>query len=110
MNTATRALVAFFAPVLVVGTAVAATSASASAAPGTVEATPASVCGALPHGDFADYDDGKLGLLLRGHRRDERGLPRGRLCRHDPRSTAFPANGVVTSPSTTFYCVPALIN
>ena len=58
MNTATRALVAFFAPVLVVGTAVAATSVSASAAPGTVEATPASVCGALPDGDFAEYGDG----------------------------------------------------
>ena len=57
MNTATRALVAFFAPVLVAGTAVAATAASASAAPGTVEATPASVCAALG-GDYADYEGG----------------------------------------------------
>jgi hypothetical protein len=109
MHTATRALVAFFAPVLVVGTAVAATSASASAAPGTVEATPASVCGALPHGDFAEYDDGSWDCYYEDIDATSEGSLAA-LCAGTTQVHSFPANGVVTSPSTTFYCVPALIN
>ena len=109
MNTATRALVAFFAPVLVAGTAVAATSASASAAPGTVEATPASVCGAQPHSDFADYGDGSWDCYYEAiDATSESSL--AAVCAGTTEVHSFPANGVVTSSSTTFYCVPALIN
>ncbi len=108
MNTATRALAAFFAPVLVVGTAVAATAASASAAPGTLEATPASVC-AAQHGDFAEYDDGSWDCYYQ----DISAASEGSLaavCQGTPEVHRLPDNGVVTSASTTFYCLPALIN
>ena len=104
MNTATRALVAFFAPVLVAGTAVAATAASASAAPGTVEATPASVCGALG-GDYADYEggswdcyypaidaasEGPLAAAVRDHSEVHPFPPTGWSPRRRRRSTARP--------------------
>ncbi len=107
MNTATRTLVAFFAPVLVAGTAVAATAASASASPGTVEATPASVCAAL-HGDFADYDHGSWDCYYPDiDAAGEASL--AAVCGTTPEIHRLPANGVVTSSPTMFYCLPGLI-
>ena len=108
MNTATRALVAFFAPLLVAGTAVAATAASASAAPGPVEATPASVCAAVG-GDYADYEGGAWDCYYPAIDTASEGSLAA-VCGTIPEVLRLPDNGVVGSASTTFYCPPVLIN
>ena len=108
MNTATRVLVAFVAPLLVAGAAVDVTAVSASAAPGSVEATPASVCASVG-GDYADYEGGGWDCYYPAiDTVSEDSL--ATLCGTTPELLRLPDNAVVGSASTTFYCPPVLIN
>ncbi len=108
MNTATRALVAFVAPLLLAGTAVAATAASASTVPGAAEATPASVCASVGGELYEDQDGGgdcyydTIDLAV------EASL--SAVCGSSPLISRLPANGVSPTASTSFYCQPGLIN
>jgi len=108
MNTATRALVAFVAPLLVAGTAVAATAASASAAPGTVEATPASVCASVSGELYEDQDGGWDCSYDKIDAAVEAAL--AAVCGGSPVVSRLPANGVVPTATTSFYCQAGLIN
>lgn len=108
MNTATRALVAFVAPLLVTGTAMAATAGSASAAPGTVEATPASVCASVAGELYEDRDGGWDCYYDKIDAAVEASL--AAVCGSSPVVSRLPANGVVPTASTSFYCQAGLIN
>jgi hypothetical protein len=108
MKTATRALSALTAPVLVAGLALAVSGAPASAAPGSTAPSPYSACQALG-GQLDDYGDGSWECSYAAQAGAERYDPSlVAVCGTTP-SAYILDNGLVV-PTIDFYCPPALIS